>query len=112
MSIKSALFGKQEPKAIAAPPAEETVSDISKDLVTTIAKLEARTKALDTKISMAEAAAAAANEAKRQAVAEQTDAFDLSKKVKDIVAPRAATPALKAVPASGNTGDRARGNGA
>ena len=65
MSIK-ALFGSKEPKPVPQPPVEETVSDISKDLVTTIAKLEARTKALDVKISLAEAAAAAANEAKRQ----------------------------------------------
>ena len=67
MSIK-ALFGSKEPKTVPPPPVEETVSDISKDLVTTIAKLEARTKALDVKISLAEAAAAAANEAKRQAI--------------------------------------------
>ena len=111
MSIK-ALFGSKQPKTVPPPPVEETVSDISKDLDTTIAKLEARTKALDVKISLAEAAAAAANEAKRQAVAEQTDAFDLSKKVKDIVAPRGPAPALKVVSVvPGNNGDRPRANG-
>jgi hypothetical protein len=101
MSIKSAfkaLFGSEEPKAVAEPPVEASVSEITKDLVATIARLDARTQVLGTKISAAEAAIAAANEAKRLAFAEQTDAFTLSKKIQDIVtpSPAGAKPAVQA----------------
>ena len=109
MSIKSALkalFHKDEP---AAPMAvlEQTVADISKDLVGTIAKLDDRSKALAGKISAAEAAIAAANEAKKNAFAEQTDAYALSKKIQEIVGsvpaskPAAATPPPEVVAATG-----------
>lgn len=125
MSIKralKALFGSEEPQAVAELPVEATVAEISRDLVATIGKLDARTKVLGAKITQAEAAITAANEAKRLAFAEQTDAFDLSKKIQSIVpstAAAAAAAAAKAPPGidpvvvatAGGKGERARVNG-
>ena len=124
MSIKSAfkgLFGSEERQAVVEPPVETNVTEIAKDLVATIAKLDARTQVLGTKITAAEAAITAANEAKRQAFAEQTDAFALSKKIQEIVTPAAGgakqagksheIDVVAASGGSGGNGKSARANG-
>jgi hypothetical protein len=91
MSIKSAMKAlfSSEKKAAPTHELEITVATISKDLVATMAKLDSRSKILDSKIAAADAAAAAAMESKRKAVAEQGEAAALSKKISELVSPSA-----------------------
>lgn len=101
MSIKSAiraLFAHEKPHV--AVESEMTVASISKDLVTTMAKLDSRSKILDSKIAAAEAAAAAAMESKRKAVAEQGEAAALSKKISELISPSAMASISVSSPAS------------
>jgi len=95
MSIKKgmkSLFAHEEPQT--AAPAELTVSEISKDLVATLAKLDARASVLDGKVAAAEAAVIAATEAKRKALGEKSEAASLSKKINELINPTATPPTV------------------
>ena len=100
-TIKTMFSDEDQSQDPVAPvPVELTVNEITKDLVTTMAKLDTRSKALELKAAEAEATAIAAMEAKRKALAEQLDAVNLSKKISDLVSagvpPAAGLPAAQA----------------